>query len=82
MEREFRRWMRWYGKQHQDFELIQGDFLDDCFLETISQSSIVFVNNFAFGPAVDQEVRVFPSSSHPLTDLDDLVTFLVSYILA
>ena len=96
MDTEFRRWMKWYGKEYGDYQLVKGDFLLDSLRDTISQSTyvryiifrgvaiclqlaptmrefvqqssctcdfcsifrILFVNNFAFGPAVDHQVTL------------------------
>ncbi|CAL1544993.1 unnamed protein product, partial [Lymnaea stagnalis] len=57
MEREFRRWMNWYGKEHQEFMIEKGDFLHDDIKDKLSKATIVFVNNFAFGPVVDHELK-------------------------
>ncbi|KAI8774133.1 serine-rich adhesin for platelets [Biomphalaria glabrata] len=57
MEREFHRWMKWYGKEHGDFLIEKGDFLHDDVKEKLNKATIVFVNNFAFGPVVDHELK-------------------------
>ncbi|XP_059140206.1 uncharacterized protein LOC131928255 isoform X2 [Physella acuta] len=57
MEREFRRWMKWYGKEHQEFLIEKGDFLQDDVKEKLNKATVVFVNNFAFGPVVDHELK-------------------------
>ena len=41
-----------YGKRYSEFKLFQGDFLSPEYHSTISSSTLVFVNNFAFGPEV------------------------------
>ena len=41
-----------YGKKYSPYKLFQGDFLSPDHRQTISSSTIVFVNNFAFGPEV------------------------------
>ena len=41
-----------YGKKYSPYKLFQGDFLSPEHRPTISSSTIVFVNNFAFGPEV------------------------------
>ncbi|VDL97768.1 unnamed protein product [Schistocephalus solidus] len=46
MDREFRRWM-----------LVQGDFLSPECTERIISSTIIFANNFAFGPEVDHQLK-------------------------
>ncbi|XP_021930748.1 histone-lysine N-methyltransferase, H3 lysine-79 specific-like isoform X3 [Zootermopsis nevadensis] len=53
----FRKWMRWYGKKYGDYHLIKGDFLTDEHREKIVSATIVFVNNFAFGPTVDHMLK-------------------------
>lgn len=49
--------MRWYGKKYGDYRLIKGDFLTDEHREKIVSATIVFVNNFAFGPTVDHMLK-------------------------
>ena len=49
--------MEFYGKIHSKFSLVEGDFLDPKFREEILASTIIFVNNFAFGPEVDQRLK-------------------------
>lgn len=53
----YRKWMKWYGKKYGAFEVIKGDFLKEDFRESITSSTIVFVNNFAFGPTVDHMLK-------------------------
>jgi len=53
----FKRWMSWYGKKYSQYKLYQGDFLGPEHRATISSSTIVFVNNFAFGPEVDHMLK-------------------------
>ncbi|XP_047483083.1 histone-lysine N-methyltransferase, H3 lysine-79 specific-like isoform X6 [Penaeus chinensis] len=57
MDRLYTKWMRWYGKQHSEYKLSKGDFLKKEHREVITGSSIVFVNNFAFGPNVDHMLK-------------------------
>lgn len=57
MNKNFRTWMQWYGKRYGEYKLIKGDFLSDDNREKINQASIVFVNNFAFGPSVDHQLK-------------------------
>lgn len=49
--------MKWYGKKHGEYQLVKGDFLHEDMKEKIGQSTIVFVNNFAFGPKVDHDLK-------------------------
>ena len=57
MEKFFRFWMAFYGKSFRPFKLVPGDFLEADHREDILESTIVFVNNFAFGPEVDQSLK-------------------------
>lgn len=57
MDFHFRLWMNWFGKKYGEYQLIKGDFLADEHREKINSASIVFVNNFAFGPAVDHQLK-------------------------
>lgn len=57
MDAHFRLWMNWFGKKFGDYQLIKGDFLADEHREKINSSSLVFVNNFAFGPHVDHQLK-------------------------
>ncbi|VDM30857.1 unnamed protein product [Hydatigera taeniaeformis] len=58
MDKEFRRWMAFFGKTYQPYELIQGDFLADDYIDIIDASTIVFANNFAFGPELDYQLTL------------------------
>lgn len=53
----FRTWMRWFGKRYGDYQIMKGDFLADEHREKIMSASLVFVNNFAFGPNVDHSLK-------------------------
>ncbi|XP_004378555.1 histone-lysine N-methyltransferase, H3 lysine-79 specific [Trichechus manatus latirostris] len=57
MDREFRKWMKWYGKKHAGYTLERGDFLSEEWRERIANTSVIFVNNFAFGPEVDHQLK-------------------------
>ncbi|XP_057345616.1 histone-lysine N-methyltransferase, H3 lysine-79 specific isoform X3 [Manis pentadactyla] len=95
MDREFRKWMKWYGKKHAEYtvllktpvhlfgvspvtmdtplscclspdtwpllgphrQLERGDFLSEEWRERIANTSVIFVNNFAFGPEVDHQLK-------------------------
>uniref|UniRef100_A0A2R5L708 Histone-lysine N-methyltransferase, H3 lysine-79 specific n=1 Tax=Ornithodoros turicata TaxID=34597 RepID=A0A2R5L708_9ACAR len=57
MDSNFRFWMRWYGKVHGEYKLIRGDFLNEAHRDMVMSSSIIFVNNFAFGPRVDHMLK-------------------------
>lgn len=49
--------MHFYGKKFGEYKLIKGDFLLEEFREKITSATIVFVNNFAFGPSVDHQLK-------------------------
>ena len=49
--------MAFYGKSYSNFKLVHGDFLQQTHRSEILESTIVFVNNFAFGPEVDQHLK-------------------------
>lgn len=57
MDENFRFWMRWYGKSYSDYKLIRGDFLSDKNRHYIETASIVFANNYTFGPTVDHQLK-------------------------
>lgn len=57
MNINFRKWMGWYGKHFGNYQLIKGDFLTEEHREKIVSATIVFVNNFAFGPTVDHMLK-------------------------
>eukprot|EP00058_Branchiostoma_floridae_P017012 XP_002602500.1 hypothetical protein BRAFLDRAFT_93807 [Branchiostoma floridae] len=57
MDVNFRKWMKWYGKTYGEYKLEKGDFLTPTFKDKIANTSIVFVNNFAFGPSVDHQLK-------------------------
>lgn len=57
MDTHFKTWMRWFGKKFGDYQLMKGDFLADEHREKINNASIIFVNNFAFGPNVDHQLK-------------------------
>lgn len=57
MSKNFRKWMNWYGKKHGEYHLLKGDFLKTEHREKIVSATIVFVNNFAFGPNVDHSLK-------------------------
>ncbi|KAK6624551.1 hypothetical protein RUM44_011410 [Polyplax serrata] len=57
MNKNFKKWMGWYGKKYGEYHLIKGDFLKSEHREKIVSATIVFVNNFAFGPNVDHSLK-------------------------
>ncbi|XP_052096294.1 histone-lysine N-methyltransferase, H3 lysine-79 specific-like isoform X4 [Mytilus californianus] len=58
MEKECIKWMKWYGKKHGDFLIQKGDFLEEDVKEKINNATVIFVNNFAFGPQVDHQLKL------------------------
>ena len=57
MDRLFRRWMKWHGKTYSPYRLVKGDFLLVENHAKIDEASVIFVNNFAFGPNVDHKLK-------------------------
>ncbi|KAL1117641.1 hypothetical protein AAG570_003956 [Ranatra chinensis] len=57
MNVNFRKWMGWYGKRYGSYELIKGDFLHEEHRDKIVSATILFANNFAFGPSVDHQLK-------------------------
>ncbi|XP_069125915.1 uncharacterized protein [Argopecten irradians] len=58
MEKQFKQWMKWYGKKFSNYQLDKGDFLCDEMVEKINNATVIFVNNFAFGPQVDHQLKL------------------------
>ncbi|KAI1730836.1 histone methylation protein DOT1 domain-containing protein [Ditylenchus destructor] len=59
LESEFKKWMSWFGKKYQHFELHRGDFLDEKFRELISQeATIIFINNYAFTSDLETRIKL------------------------
>nr|XP_015904876.1 uncharacterized protein LOC107437400 isoform X2 [Parasteatoda tepidariorum] len=58
MDETFKFWMHWYGKKYQDYTLIKGDFLAEEHRETLLNSTLLFVNNYAFGPKCDHMLKM------------------------
>ncbi len=40
------------------FNIVQGDFLDEKFLFSIQSADVIFVNNFAFGTQLNHQLKV------------------------
>ncbi|KAK7873280.1 hypothetical protein R5R35_011346 [Gryllus longicercus] len=57
MDRNFRQWMKWFGKDHGEYHLIRGDFLEPQFRDYILTANIIFVNNYAFDPVMDYKLK-------------------------
>ncbi|KAE9541059.1 hypothetical protein AGLY_004304 [Aphis glycines] len=57
MHLNFQKWMSWYGKECGQYQLVKGDFLSEEHREKITNATIVFVNNYAFGPQVDHMLK-------------------------
>eukprot|EP00794_Sanderia_malayensis_P007997 gene7996-8856_t len=58
LEKEFKKWMAWFGKTYSPFMLEKGDFLAEDVRKRIIDTSVVFVNNFAFGPKVNHQLKI------------------------
>ncbi|XP_048255471.1 histone-lysine N-methyltransferase, H3 lysine-79 specific-like isoform X7 [Haliotis rufescens] len=58
MDKEFRKWTRWYGKKYSDYKLEKGDFLCEEMKDRLNNATVIFVNNFAFGPQVDHQLKL------------------------
>ncbi|TKR93592.1 hypothetical protein L596_008014 [Steinernema carpocapsae] len=58
LEREFVRWMKWYGKKFQPFSLEQGDFLHSQYRQLITEeATVIFINNYAFTAELDTRIK-------------------------
>ncbi len=57
MDEKFTFWMQWFGAKCSPYELIKGDFLDPVHKPMILGSKLIFVNNYAFGPRVNHELK-------------------------
>ncbi|CAL8137262.1 unnamed protein product [Orchesella dallaii] len=57
MDYHFKKLMKWYGKAHGEYSIAKGDFLSEELRERITSATIIFVNNFAFGPQVDHVLK-------------------------
>lgn len=58
LSKEFRNWMKWFGKMIRPFELYQGDFLDEKYRRLLTKrATILFINNLAFTPALDEKIK-------------------------
>ncbi|KAL1235288.1 H3 lysine-79 specific,Histone-lysine N-methyltransferase [Trichinella spiralis] len=58
MYKHFERWSSWYGHTHRPFKLLEGDFLDVKFREHFCKATVIFVNNYAFGPELDHQLKI------------------------
>ncbi|XP_076440940.1 uncharacterized protein LOC143280205 isoform X2 [Babylonia areolata] len=57
MDIQFKKWMSFFGKSHGQYLLEKGDFLVDNIRDRIESATVIFVNNFAFGPQVDHHLK-------------------------
>jgi len=57
MDKNFKKWMKFYGKTYSPYKLLRGDFLVPEHKDKLGKANIIFVNNFAFGPAVDHKLK-------------------------
>eukprot|EP00040_Diaphanoeca_grandis_P031614 m.189509 g.189509 ORF g.189509 m.189509 type:complete len:390 (+) comp32374_c1_seq8:208-1377(+) len=53
----FKKIMKWFGKAHGKFDIRQGDFLDEEFRDRIQQADVIFVNNYAFGTRLNEQLK-------------------------
>ncbi|XP_062590965.1 histone-lysine N-methyltransferase, H3 lysine-79 specific-like isoform X4 [Saccostrea cucullata] len=58
MSSEFEKWTKWYGKDHGQYQIEKGDFLIEDVKDKINNATVIFVNNFAFGPQVDHQLKL------------------------
>lgn len=58
MRSEYTSWMKWFGKEHQPFELHHGDFMDDKFRPLIMSATVLFINNYAFNSDLEERIKV------------------------
>lgn len=57
LARDFTRRMRWWGKRHGEFLLIHDDFLNPALSDRIMSSTVIFANNYAFRPELNQRIK-------------------------
>ena len=57
MDAHFKWLMRWWGKRYGEYRLIKGDFLEEIHKEKVLSANVIFVNNFAFGPTLDHQLK-------------------------
>lgn len=61
MKNEFERWLRWYGKKYQPFELHHDDFMKPEYRDLITnQATVIFINNYAFTADLNNRVSKIP----------------------
>ncbi|XP_019855114.1 PREDICTED: uncharacterized protein LOC109584002 [Amphimedon queenslandica] len=58
MDSEFVRWMDFYGKSYGEYELLKGDFMDPKFEEIFNSATVLFCNNYAFGPDLNHRLTL------------------------
>ncbi len=64
MEREFIKWMEWYGKSYGEFEISKGDFLDPEFTDILNSATLVDLPMFP--PSLPPHLNLPP---HPTLKL-------------
>ncbi|KAI6241218.1 Histone-lysine N-methyltransferase, H3 lysine-79 specific [Aphelenchoides fujianensis] len=58
LEEEFRKMMKFYGKNITSFALDRGDFLDESYRKLITDdATIIFINNFAFTADLETKIK-------------------------
>lgn len=56
MDRLFKKWMQWWGKSYEKYKLVKGNFVDSKHEGNIHSSNIIYVNNAAFEPELDDQL--------------------------
>eukprot|EP00042_Codosiga_hollandica_P020143 m.64141 g.64141 ORF g.64141 m.64141 type:complete len:799 (-) comp49703_c0_seq7:219-2615(-) len=57
MEKYYHRFCSFFGFEHGPYEIIQGDFLEGDIEARINEADVIFVNNFAFGSTLNQQLK-------------------------
>lgn len=50
---EFRRWMKFFNKNHSEFACFHGDFQTPHWANTIKEATHIIANNIEFGPSIN-----------------------------
>jgi H3 lysine-79-specific histone-lysine N-methyltransferase len=64
MQENFKDIVKWFGVASGPCQIEQGDFLMDDIQTRINEADVIFVNNFAFGPTLNESLKVCLSSGH------------------
>lgn len=57
LETTFEGLMSWFGKRHADVSIEHGDFLDERYRNLMTDADVIFVNNYAFGSQLNQQLK-------------------------